>query len=835
MISATEDHPSVVASTKPAAGNESRCAHCGLAVAADRYPPSSHSEESTPPRGRQESTLRYCCAGCEAVAGLLQEYDLKGYYQLREAIDAPSVAAKTTGDPFSEYDTDEFLESHAEQRSGLHHLDLLLEGVHCAACVWLVEQLPALVDGLSHCRLDLSRRLCHVAWPKGTSFRPSTIATTLDRMGYPPHPSTRDERAARFRRENRALLGRLAVAGASAGNVMLLSWSLYSGAARGMSPEVASFLRAASLIASLPAIVWSAQVFYRGAIGSLRLGRPHMDLPISLGIAVGASWGAYNTLWGQAETYFDSVTTLIFLLLVGRCLQLRQQHKAECYASDAAWLAPRSARVCTPDGTKTVPSNSLRPGDRLEVLAGETFAADGCVAEGHSHADTRWLSGEPRPTPIAPGCDVYAGCINQTDRVLVDVQRSGEQTRAARLRREVARAAQRRAPVAQLADRLSGYFFVSAVSLALVALVLWWPTGPAAAFGAATSLLIVTCPCALGLATPLTVSAALGQAARRGWLIKDGAALETLSAPSTFIFDKTGTLTEGRFRLVEWAGEEGLKPVAKALESRSAHPVARALAASLETVAAVPVEAVVEELGMGVHGRYQGDSVFVGRVPTSATPLAAWAREALSRYDEQGLSTVAVSVEGELRALAGLGDTPQPGAREALRKLRRAGHRLQLLSGDRQAVVERLAKELGEGEALFEQAIGDASPEHKLAHVERTRTSQTVVMVGDGINDAAALSAATVGVAVHGGAEASLDAADVIATRAGVLPLLDLVRGAGRALSVIRLNLLFSLGYNALAAALALCGLITPVGAAVLMPISSLAVVTHSYRRNFFN
>lgn len=820
------------------------CAHCGLPVpphrcAAVRSAPllandagssRARSLESSP----EASACLYCCAGCEAVAALLQDCGLQSYYELRAAVGAPSVAAKTTSDQYLEYDAPEFLEAHAEQSSGQYHLDLLLEGVHCAACVWLVEQLPRLVEGLTRCRLDLSQRICHLSWPTGVPLRVSQIARTLDRLGYVPHPSTRDERAARYRRENRAILGRLAVAAASAGNVMLLSWALYSGAVSGMSPQVVNYLRAASLVASLPSIVWSAQVFYRGALSAVRLRRPHMDLPITLGIGVGSSWGAYNTLWGGGETYFDSVTALIFLLLVGRSLQLRQQHKAERYAGDAAWLAPRSARIVTPEGCRTLPASSVKPGDQLEVLAGETFAADGQVVEGHSHADTRWLSGEPRPAAIAPGSQIYAGCVNRTDRVLVSVQRSGEQTRVARLRREVARAAQRRAPIARLADRMSGYFFAGAVSLAALAMVLWWPSGPAAAFDAATALLIVTCPCALGLATPLAVSAALGQAARRGWLIKDGAALEALSGPSTFVFDKTGTLTEGQLRLLEWSGDKQVKPVVKALEARSAHPIARALATGLGSVVPATVDHVEEELGMGVRGLHDGAIVFVGRVPEPAGPLAPWARSALRRYDERGLSTVAVVVEGELRALAGLGDTPLPGASEALRQLHRAGHRLHLLSGDRQAVVDRLAEQLSGSEPLFERALGDASPEEKLAHVEAARHEGTVVMVGDGVNDAAALSAATVGVAVHGGAEASLDAADAIATRAGVLPLLDLVQGARRTLAVVRLNLILSLGYNAVTASLALAGLITPLVAAVLMPISSLSVVTHSYRSRFF-
>jgi Cu2+-exporting ATPase len=451
--------------------------------------------------------------------------------------------------------------------------------------------------------------------------------------------------------------------------------------------------------------------------------------------------------------------------------------------------------------------------------------------------DTSWLTGEAVAHDVAAGSAVFAGTINLTSRVVVVAQQSGAETRVARLLREVERASSRRAPIASVADRASGYFLIGILLLAAIAFIGWVHAGFGVAVEAAIALLVVTCPCGLALATPLTVSAALGQAARAGWLIKGGAALEALARPALIVFDKTGTLSRGRLSVARWFGDESLGPHVKALESASSHPIAQALLRHLADVEPSTASDIVQRVGIGVEGMVEGRRVSVGAVHSVRSALPQWAHAALAELAGEGLTPVVVAVDGEARAVVGLGDSLRPEASAVLSRLSAKGHRLALLSGDRQTVVDRVARDIEHasgGAVRFQAAHGDVSPEGKLAFIETERAKGRVFMVGDGVNDAAALAAATVGIAVHGGTEASLQAADAFAVQPGVRPLLELLEGSRRALRVIHQNLAYSLVYNVVAAGLCLSLAITPLWAAIIMPLSSLTVISHSYRRRMF-
>ncbi|MEY2929351.1 MAG: hypothetical protein RL033_100 [Pseudomonadota bacterium] len=800
------------------------CRHCGLPVSNASIDASADEQ--------------FCCAGCRTVFQMLRANELEGYYaQPRGDADQPQ-AALATGREYAEFDDPAFLDSFSSQQNGERSAELLLEGVHCAACVWLVEKLPALVPGVTSCRLDYTRRLAHVTWSEADgTVQASRIAQTLDRLGYPPHPYRSAARAEIERREDRDLLTRLAVAAACAGSSMLFALALYSGALSDMDPALARYFRVWSVLVSLPSVLWSAQVFYRGALGALRAKSPHMDLPLSLGIVLAALSGTFNVLRAHGDIYFDSLTMLIFVLLAARYVQAGQQRRAEQRAGSAQALTPHTARRLGSDGVaQLVPAESVPEGARIEVLAGETFPVDGKVELGESSVDRGWLTGESQPEAIQPGSPVLAGTTNLSARLVVVTEQSGSTTRAARLLHDMERAAQRRAPIALLADRVSAYFLSGVLCASVLAFLLWLPAGVGTALDTAIALLVVTCPCGLALATPLTVSAALGQAARAGLLIKGGAFLEALARPGWIAFDKTGTLTEGKLRLVAWEGDQALKAEVKSLEAASAHPIAKALVEALPDIECLPVEDFRQRIGSGVEGTIAGQRVTLGAVHSFRGPIPAWAEAAVERLSRDAHTPVLVRVEGEVRAVLGLGDPIRADAVPTLLRLRALGHRLAILSGDRQRVVDALTARLEAqaGERLFEQKHGELSPEDKLAWVESTRATGGVFMVGDGVNDAGALAAASVGIAVHGGAEASLQAAHVFATRTGVQPVLELVLGARRAVSVLHTNLAVSVVYNLLAVGLTLSGHITPIWAAVIMPLSSLSVVAHSYRRQMF-
>lgn len=800
------------------------CSHCGLPV--------------SPGLVDSRSVEQFCCHGCRTVFAVIREHGFERYYQLAHDADTPREPARTTARRYEEFDDAKFSELYVRPTTdGLASVELYLEGVHCAACVWLVERVPLAIPGTAEARLDMTRSLARVVWdPRTTPL--SAIARFLDALGYPAHPFRGVEIREMRRREDRALLVRIAVAGAIAGNVMTMAFALYGGRLHGIEAEYEALFRWASLAVALPAVLWCAGPFYRAAWGSLRGGTLNMDVPISVGILAGFAQGSWNTVRGAGEVYFDSVTALIFLLLVGRYVQQRTQRAAADSAELLYSLTPAAARLVDEGGAPAhlVPVESLTVGMRVEVRAGESVPVDGVVRQGRSALDTSLLNGESRAAPVAPGDAVHAGTLNLTAPLEIEVRATGERTRVGRLMQMIEEGARRRAPVVRLADRISAVFVAVVLGLAALTLALWWSAGPERALDHAIALLIVTCPCALGLATPLAVAAAVGRAGRAGILIKGGDALERLARPGTILLDKTGTLTSGRSRLVGWWGDLSARPLVLALEAQVEHPVARALVEGLDGVpAAGPVEVARDTKGDGILGRVAGHAVAVGSaefVERRCGSLPEAVRREVVLQAQRGLTPVVVAVDGTAIAVAAVGDPLRDDARATIDGLRRDGWQVGILSGDHEAAVAVVGRALRLDPT---RCRGGVSPEEKLHAVrEATRTGPTV-MVGDGVNDAAALTAATVGVAVRGGAEAAMAVADVFLAADGLGALRRLLAGARRTMRVIRLNLAFSLAYNVVGAALALAGRIDPLAAAILMPLSSLTVILHSYRARTFD
>ena len=798
------------------------CTHCGLPVPAGLIEAGAEQQ--------------FCCQGCRTVYGVIRQHGLDGYYSLAQ--EAEARQPRVTGRAYEEFDDPAFFELYCRQiTGGPAETELYLEGVHCAACVWLVERLPQVIDGVLEVRLDLGRSRALVRWvPERLAL--SRIARLLDSLGYPVHPSRAPAADERARREDRRFLLRLGITGAVAGNVMLIAFALYGGMFYGMAQEYETFFRWVSLLLTLPAVIWGGGVFFRGAWAAWRTRTLHMDLPISIGIAAGFIWGAVNTLRGTGEVYFESVTALIFLLLAGRFIQRRRQRSAADAASLLFSLAPRTARLLDSPGegaaSREVPVEALTPGSLVEVRAGETVPADGVVVEGSSALDLALLTGESRPAAVATGDEVFAGTLNLGSRLAVRVERTGEQTRVGQLMAMVEEFSRRKAPIVQMADRLSGVFTAAVLVLAALTVVFWWwwqPENPSAAIEHAVALLIVSCPCALGLATPLAVSAAIGRAAGQGILLRGADIIERLARPGRIWLDKTGTVTEGRMQMLSWWGERSLGPAIATVERASNHPVALALAEALDAPSEPGVEAIEQVMGGGMRARLDGRPMVVGSPSFIAgeigRPLGADEQQQVEAMIERGLTPVLVALDGAVVAAAGLGDPIRQDARRALEALARRGWQVGLLSGDHPALVRQVGRQLGLPD---EDCRGGMLPEQKLAVVESDPQPERVVMVGDGVNDAAALATAGVGIAVHSGAEAAMAAADVYLSREGVAPLVEVVDGARRTLRVIRIGLAFSLAYNLLAAALAMAGQINPLLAAVLMPASSLTVITLAYR-----
>jgi Cu2+-exporting ATPase len=791
------------------------CAHCGLDV----------------PEGARDAAAehQFCCSGCRTAFAILQESGLSRYYEFAERRDGP---VRSTGRRYEEFDHPTFAELYVKRLpGGLAEVELYLEGVHCASCVWLVERVPLVLPGVNGAELDMRRSLARVTW-EPTTVSLSSIARMLDSLGYPPHPFRGVERDEMRRREDRAMLIRIGVAGAIMINVMLAALALYSGWLGGMDAQFTTFFRWISFALVTPAMLWPGRVFFSGAWSALRARTLHMDVPIALGLAAGYVQGALNTVRGSGPVYFDGLATLVFALLVGRYLQQRRQRAAADSAELVFSLTPTTAHVIDSSGeVRDVPTQAIVPGMLVEVRAGETFAADGVVARGETRVDKSLLTGEARPVLAAEGDGVFAGTVNIASPVVVRVEQAGEESRVAKILRQVEEGTARRAPVIALANRMAGYFVAGVLLVAVSAWIGWQFIDAARAVDVAVAVLIVTCPCALALSTPLAISTAIGRAARSGILVKAGDALERLGrAPNgrvkQIFLDKTGTITEARAALVEWDGPSSVRPLVLSLEHGSTHPIAAAFRNAWPDEAGPVATSSTHVVGGGIEGVVRGHHVAVG----SPSFVNERVRSAPNADGAGEFTPVWVAVDGVVVARAGIGDPIRSDARAAVDALRARGWSVHILSGDAPSVVRSVGRAIGVDES---NCVGGVSPEGKLAMVEAARTQGIVVMVGDGINDAAAIAAASVGIAAHGGAEASLASSDVYLTTPGLSPLVRLVDGARRTFGVMERNVAFSILYNLVGATLAVAGKLTPLVAAILMPASSLTVVLASRATTF--
>jgi P-type Cu2+ transporter len=803
------------------AATEVLCAHCGLPV------PSGLIDDTAP--------QQFCCTGCTTAFAILHEHGLDSYYGFAERRESP---VRASGRSYEEFDHPAFAERYIRtQADGLSRTELYLEGVHCASCVWLVERMPMVVPGVVRAELDVRRSLAVLEWDL-SAVPLSAVARALDSLGYPPHPFRGVARDAMRRKEDRAMLVRIGVAGAIAINVMLAALALYSGELSGMEAQYTRFFRWISFGLIVPTFIWPGRVFFTGAWASWRTRSLHMDLPIAIALAAGFVRGAINTFTDSGPVYFDGLAILIFALLVGRFLQQRGQRMAADAAELLHTVAPVSARIVDAGGSREIPTDALLPGMVLDVRAGESFAADGTIVEGHSCVNAALLTGESRPVPVALGERVFAGTHNIESPLRVLVEESGETSRIAKLMRQVEESARRRAPVVLMANRLAGIFVAAVLTAAALTWGIKYQRHSATALDDAIALLIVTCPCALALATPLAITVSVGRAAKRGMLIKGGDALELLSKPATLVLDKTGTITEGTTALVSWVGPEWVKPLVLALEDGSSHPLADGFRRAWSGMTTGVVQDSRHVAGGGLEGTVDGRFVRIGSprfvlAAGTAEPAAVdAAMQASLDAMERTLTPVYVAVDGQVVAAAGLGDRVRDDARAALDTLRAAGWRTIMLSGDAPEVVSAVGSSLG---FAASDAIGSASPEDKLGFVEHLKRDGRVVMVGDGVNDAAAIAAAHVGIGVHGGAEACLSTADIYLTRPGLSSLVELTQGSRNTMHVIRRNIAFSIGYNIIGAGLAVVGLLNPLIAAVLMPTSSLTVVLGSWYGKSFS
>jgi Cu2+-exporting ATPase len=799
------------------------CFHCGLPLAHGAWPVMID--------GVSRDT---CCRGCQAVARSIVELGLGSYYRNRAAPPRTAKEARAALDDLGLYDLPEIQRGFVrEVDAGRHQAEaaLLLDGITCAACVWLIEQRLARLPGVLEAGINYATRRARVRWDRRAA-QLSAILRAIAELGYgaQPYDAARSEDA--LKRERRTMLWRLFVAGFGMMQVMMYAVPAYVTDGQ-MTADIDQLMRLASLALTVPVALWSALPFYAGAWRDLRNRRIGMDVPVSLGILIAFAASVLATLQGAGTVYFDSVTMFVFLLLGARYLEMCARAKAAESQERLARLAPAVAerldRYPQTSRQTTVAVATLRPGDHVMVRPGAAVPADGIVAEGASAVDESLLTGESRPVAKKAGDGLTAGAVNRHGPLVMRVDRVGEDTVLSSIVRLMDRAQSAKPRIAETADIVARWFVAALLLFTAVIAAVWLLIDPSRALWVAVALLVVTCPCALSLATPAALAAGNGALYRAGVLVTRGHALETLARATHFVFDKTGTLTQGRMRLLgvmplAGVGQARCLALAAALEARSEHPVAKAIAAELPA-GAPPAKGLRNVPGMGIEGEVEGRLLRIGAPAFVAELVRQPLPDELLLVSEEA-SVVALGGEEGWLALLTVGDMLRPDARRVVGALAAQGKTVCLLSGDRSARVQRLARELG-----ITQARGDADPREKLRFVRALQAQGAVVaMTGDGVNDAPVLAQAQVSIAMGSGTDLARTGADLLLRPDRLEPLLEAVTTARRTLRIIRQNLAWAVAYNAVALPLAALGQVTPLIAAAGMSLSSLTVVLNALR-----
>lgn len=774
------------------------CRHCGLDV----------DDGSGAPAG-------FCCAGCEAAFHLVQGLGLARYYERRTLDPAVRPPRPDADGPPVDYAR----HAHATE-DGTCTLHLMVEGLHCAACVWLIESVLAAQPGVVSARVNMTTRRLVLAWRGGAEAADRLVAP-VGRLGYRLMPFDPRLLDAESRRRERELLRAMAVAGFAAGNVMLLSVSVWAGHAQGMGPATRDLLHWISALIALPAVAYAGLPFFRSALGALRGGRTNMDVPVSLAVVLASATSLADIIEGRPHAYFDSAVMLLFFLLIGRYLDQRARGKARSAAEHLLALNATAVTVVEPSGGRRVAAPAqVTPGQRVLVAAGERIAVDGRVIEGAGEVDASLINGESVPAPVAPGAAVFAGTLNLSAPLTIEVTAVGESTLLAEIVRLVEAAEQGRARYVALADRVARWYAPTVHTLAALTFLGWLTVGGMPwrdALLIAVAVLIVTCPCALGLAVPVVQVVTSGRLLRRGILVKSGTALERLAAVDTVVFDKTGTLTEGRMAL---ADADAVPPetlgLAASLAAASRHPLARALAAAAPAVA--PAAGVREEAGRGLALATPEGEVRLGRRDWCGDPAAP----------EDGRPEMWLARPGAAPLRFAFADRPRADAAGVVALLRERGYAVEILSGDRPAAVAAVAGAVGIAAWRAAHTPGDKAA--RLA--ELAAAGRTVLMVGDGLNDAPALAAANVSLSPSSAADVSQTAADAVFQGDRLAPVAEILGMAKRSQRLVSQNFALAFGYNVLTVPLAVAGWVTPLIAAAAMSASSVAVIANALRLN---
>lgn len=763
-----------------------------------------------------------CCPGCQAVSQAIVDAGLLSYYKFRtEPGSKQNALVPEALTQFSAYDLPEVQQDFVHSEDNVESVSLSIDGITCAACAWLIEHKVKQLAGVSQVLVNSTTQRAMISWDK-RKVKLSDILGQISRIGYQAAPYQVDEQELNNKLNSRKFLLRLGLAGFATMQVMMFALALYTGYFTDLDVQYRDYFRWVSMIFATPVVLYSAQPFYFSAIRTLLSGKLNMDVSVSIAIGGAYTASCFATVNGTGEVYFESVSMFTFFLLLGRYFEQKARQKASVSSSNLHKLVPLTAHLVTENGQEEIPAKKLRLNDVILVKPGEMVAADGVVIEGHTNINEAMLTGEQMPIEKQQDQQVYAGTINVDQPIKVKVTALGQDQLVAEIIRLQELASNTKPAIALLADKLSRYFSGTILTIATITYLVWQQISPEDAFWVTLSVLVATCPCALALATPTAVTCATAIFTRLGIITRKAGVFEKLPQIKHVVFDKTGTLTCGTLSIGQTQCMANLTKtqalaIAAALETGSRHPIAAAFALFADN--ALVAEQVHHEVGFGVRGRIEGTDYLIGN--------AVFTGARVDTQDPTQKIWLARSANEQLEVLASfeIQDNIRQDSKATIEILKQQGCRISIASGDSSGHVHQLAKELG-----IEDVHCGLTPAGKLALVTKLQQHTRVAMFGDGINDAPVLAGADLSVAMGSGSAIAKNSADLILLGDHLSRFTQAVAVAKLTTQIIKQNLAWALGYNALILPLAVTGHVAPYIAAIGMSASSLIVVGNSLR-----
>lgn len=799
------------------------CFHCGLPVL-------EQGSFEAIVGGQQR---QFCCHGCRSVCETIYASGLQSFYQKSPREESHSPPPEMPAE-LSAYDLDDVQKDYVDTLSAQRTIHLLIEGIHCPACVWLIEKALHKHAGVLAADVNLTAKRLKLKWDNNTT-QLSAIINALSQLGYAAVPFDLDTADGALAKRHQDLIYRMAFAGFAMMNIMWVSIALYAGAAE---DEFRNWFHWIGFLLATPTLFYSGYPFFKNAMTGLRNWHLTMDLPIAIGASATYFYSLFITVTGsvEGEVFFDTVVNFIFVILVGRYLQAISRRNALSATHRLLELQPKLATVIDGDSQRVVPIRSVQMGDLVLVRPGEKVPVDGMIESGESTVDESMLSGESLPVLKRIHDKVVAGSVNGEGAFVVKTQAVLRNTALAKILSLMDDAQSSKAPIQSLADRIVPWFVLVTLTLATLTFLIWIRIDFEIALLASASVLVVTCPCAFGMATPMSIAVATGVGAQHGILVKQGTALEYLSKVNHYVFDKTGTLTQGKLKVVEVLAKENitqnqLLTLAAAAEQTSEHGIARAIVqAATDRGLSLPHSyAFSASPGRGVHATVAENKLSVGTANWFAEQNimieSGWLTR-IEALEQRGISCVFIAENNQFIGLLGLFDTLRDDAKSTIESLLAQNMKVTVLSGDRQNVVDAVTAELGNI-----TRIAQVLPEDKQRYIKKMQQQgDKVAMVGDGINDSPALIQANVGIALAAGTDVSIESADIVLSHNALAQVAQARHLAATTLRTIKQNIVMSISYNIIMVPLAMMALVSPLLAAVTMPMSSLLVIGNAAR-----